>query len=115
MLAHSVLQKLVSWSVVIDNISGKRFPPGQSGKFRHHSVDDDYYAYYNNPYSYYNGYGYPEKFGMHYGSQPSLLRSAGQRDSKYQHPHARYSGGQVRNDLSVKILKIRHTILRLLL
>ena len=32
---------------------------------------------------------------MHYGSQPSLLRSAGQRDSKYQHPHARYSGGQV--------------------
>lgn len=73
---------------------GKRFPPGQSGKFRHHSVDDDYYAYYNNPYNYYNGYAYPEKFGMHYGSQPSLLRSAGQRDSKYQHPHARYSGGQ---------------------
>ena len=75
--------------------SGKRFPAGQSGKFRHHSVDDDYYAYYNGPYNYYNGYGYPEKFGMHYSSQPSLLRSAGQRDSKYQHPHARYSSGQV--------------------
>ena len=76
--------------------SGKRFPSGQNSKFRHHSVDDDYYAYYNGPYNYYNGYGYPEKFGMHYSSQPSLLRSAGQRDSKYQHPHARYSGGQVK-------------------
>ena len=75
-------------------VVGKRFPPGPSNKFRHHSVDDDYYAY-GYPYGYYNGNGYHDKFGMHYSSQPSLVRPGGQRDSKYQHPHARYGAGQV--------------------
>ncbi|XP_060591040.1 vasculin-like protein 1 isoform X2 [Ruditapes philippinarum] len=74
----------------------KRFPSGGSSKFRHHSVDDDYYYTYA-PYGYYNGYSYPDKYGMHYSSQPSLLRSGGQRDSKYQHPHARYGAGQGMN------------------
>ncbi|XP_052775113.1 vasculin-like isoform X2 [Mya arenaria] len=72
----------------------KRFPPGPSNKFRHHSVDDDYYAYYNA--GYYNGYGYHDRFGMHYSSQPTLVRN-GQRDSKYQHPHARYGASQNMN------------------
>lgn len=76
---------------------GKRFPSGSSNKFRHHSVDDDYYAYAYSPYGYYNGYPYPDKYGMHYSSQPTLLRSNGQRDTKYQHPHARYGTGQGMN------------------
>jgi len=67
----------------------KRFTTSQGSKFRHHSVEDDYYAYTYGPYSYYNGYGY-DKYNMHYGSQPTLLRAQAQRDSKYQHPHARY-------------------------
>ncbi|KAK3584828.1 hypothetical protein CHS0354_006247 [Potamilus streckersoni] len=68
----------------------KRYPSGQNSKFRHHSVDDDYYAYTYDPYSYYNGYGY-EKFGMQYTSQPSLFRGpGGPRDGKYQHPNARF-------------------------
>ncbi|KAL4237022.1 hypothetical protein ACF0H5_005406 [Mactra antiquata] len=78
------------------NKQGKRFPPSNN-KFRHHSVDDDYYAYNYGPYGYYNGYSYHDKYGMHYSSQPSLLRSGGQRDSKYQHPHARYGAGQGMN------------------
>lgn len=76
---------------------GKRFPSGPNSKFRHHSVDDDFYAYTYGPYGYYNGYGYPEKFNVHYTSQPSLLRTPGQRDSKYQHPHARYGTSQGMN------------------
>ena len=72
--------------------AGKRYQAGSSGKFRHHSVDDDYYPFQYGPYPYYNGYAY-DKYGMHYSSQPSLFRSPGQRDSKYQHPNARY--GQV--------------------
>ncbi|KAL3868179.1 hypothetical protein ACJMK2_041011 [Sinanodonta woodiana] len=69
---------------------GKRYPSGQSSKFRHHSVDDDYYAYTYDPYGYYNGYGY-EKFGMHYTSQSSIFRGPGApRDGKYQHPNARF-------------------------
>jgi len=50
---------------------GKRFHPGQP-KFRHHSVEEDFYY----P-PYYNGY-YPPAYGyerMHYSSQPALGRS----------------------------------------
>ncbi|XP_059141960.1 vasculin-like [Physella acuta] len=58
----------------------KRYPPSQ-GKYRHHSVDDDYYGY---PYNY--GYYAPnynyEKYSMQYSSQPSLARQ-GSRDTKY--------------------------------
>ncbi|KAH3694677.1 vasculin-like protein 1 [Dreissena polymorpha] len=76
---------------------GKRFPPGPTNKYRHHSVDDDYYAYYNG-YPYYPGYSYHDiKYGMHYSSQPTLVRANGQRDTKYQHPHARYGVGQGMN------------------
>ncbi|GFS14918.1 vasculin-like protein 1 [Elysia marginata] len=60
-----------------DYHESKRFPPGQ-GKYRHHSVDDDYYGY-SYGYGYYPpDYNY-EKYGMHYSSQPSLAR----RDGKY--------------------------------
>ncbi|CAL1543209.1 unnamed protein product [Lymnaea stagnalis] len=59
----------------------KRYPPGQ-GKYRHHSVDDDYYGYHQYGYGYYSpSYNY-EKYGMQYSSQPSLARQ-GSRDSKY--------------------------------
>ncbi|XP_055884384.1 vasculin-like protein 1 [Biomphalaria glabrata] len=58
----------------------KRFPHNQ-GKYRHHSVDDDYYGY-PYGYNYYApNYGY-EKYGMQYSSQPSLARQVS-RDSKY--------------------------------
>ncbi|RUS89429.1 hypothetical protein EGW08_002802 [Elysia chlorotica] len=60
-----------------DYHESKRFPSGQ-GKYRHHSVDDDYYGY-SYGYGYYSpDYNY-EKYGMHYSSQPSLAR----RDGKY--------------------------------
>lgn len=60
-----------------DYHESKRFPSGQ-GKYRHHSVDDDYYGY-SYGYGYYPpDYSY-EKYGMHYSSQPSLAR----RDGKY--------------------------------
>lgn len=72
----------------------KRYLTSQP-KYRHHSVDDDYYSYpyghYNN---YYNGYntGY-EKYSMQYGSQPSLLRPPSRQESgKYQHPNSRFTG-----------------------
>ena len=56
-------------------------------KFRHHSVEDDYYS--GPPYGayppYYNGYDY-DKYGNGFRSHPSLYR-----DGKYQHPNARYS------------------------
>lgn len=60
---------------------GKRYPQSQN-KYRHHSVDDDYYGY-----SYgYGGYYPPshsyEKLAMQYSSQPSLTRNMG-RDGKY--------------------------------
>ena len=52
---------------------------------RHHSVDDDYYnGSHGGGYGYYNGYSY-DKYGTHYRSQPLY------RDSKYQHPNARYN------------------------
>ena len=89
---YKINMSMINMHFIIDRISGKRFPPGQSNKFRHHSVDDDYYAYYN----YYN-YGYHDRYGMQFSSQPSLVRNGVQRDSKYQHPHARYGAGHVRN------------------
>ncbi|KAK3089228.1 hypothetical protein FSP39_001937 [Pinctada imbricata] len=62
---------------------GKR--GGGSGKFRHHSVEDEYYPYPYGPYGYYNSYGMP------YSSNPSVFRSPPNRDSKYpQHPSLRY-------------------------
>lgn len=62
-------------------ISGKRYPQGQ-GKYRHHSIDDDYYGYPYGGYAYYTpSYSY-EKYGMQYSSQPSLARS-GNRDGKH--------------------------------
>ncbi len=50
-----------------------------SFKFRHHSVDDEFY------HSSCNGYEH-EKYGNGYRSHPSA-----QRDGKYQHPNARFS------------------------
>lgn len=79
------------------NKQGKRFLSGTGSKFRHHSVDDDYYAYSYSPYGYYSGYPYPDKYGMHYNSQPSMQRVNGQRDAKYQHPHARFGTSQGMN------------------
>ncbi|KAL5017052.1 hypothetical protein ScPMuIL_006641 [Solemya velum] len=68
---------------------GKRYPlNNHTSKFRHHSIDDDYYAF-PYGYGYYDSYGYD---GMHYNSQPSLFRP-NLRDGKYQHPNARF--GQV--------------------
>ncbi|XP_046334131.1 vasculin-like protein 1 isoform X2 [Haliotis rufescens] len=67
--------------------SGKRYPPGQ-GKYRHHSVDDEFYPYPYGHYGYYNGYSGYDKFGMQYSSQPSLFRPP--RDGKYQHPNTRF-------------------------
>ncbi len=60
----------------------RRYP---AQKFRHHSVEDDYYSpgYGGYP-PYYNGYDYDS---YHYRSQPSLYRDG----NKYQHPNARYS------------------------
>jgi hypothetical protein len=59
----------------------KRYPQSQ-GKYRHHSVDDDYYGYPYGAYGYYApSYNY-EKYGMQYSSQPSLARP-GSRDGKY--------------------------------
>ncbi|KAK2183752.1 hypothetical protein NP493_297g03009 [Ridgeia piscesae] len=66
----------------------RRYPPQ---KFRHHSVDDDYYGYgcYG---GYYEGYGYDKYVGPHYRSHPGLYQ-----DGKYTHPNARYgqTGPQV--------------------
>ncbi len=61
--------------------SDRRYP---GHKMRHHSVDDDYYSGNYGGYGYYNGY-YNDKYGPHYRSQPLY------RDSKYQHPNARYN------------------------
>lgn len=65
-----------------DYYEDRRYPPQ---KFRHHSVDDDYYSPYGGYPHYYNGYNY-EKYSSHYRSQPQLYR-----EGKYQHPNARYS------------------------
>lgn len=67
----------------------RRYPPPQ--KYRHHSVDDDYYNPAYAGYGYYNGYSY-DKYGNHYRSQPTLYsRPTVGRDGKYHHPNARYS------------------------
>ena len=60
-----------------DSFFNKRHPLS-SGKYRHHSVEDDYYNAYPpyGPYGYYNGYGMP------YNSQPSIYRSPS-REGKY--------------------------------
>ena len=67
-----------------DSLADRRY---SGPKFRHHSVDDDYYN--RPPYGayppYYNGYDY-DKYGNGYRSHPSLYH-----DGKYQHPNARYS------------------------
>lgn len=61
----------------------KRHP--LTGKYRHHSVEDDYYSAYPpyGPYGYYNGYGMP------YNSQPSIYRSPS-REGKYP-PNMRFN------------------------
>jgi len=53
-------------------------------KFRHHSMDDEYYGTAYGGYPCHNGYNY-DKYSNHYRSQPTLYR-----DGKYQHPNARY-------------------------
>lgn len=63
----------------------KRYPESQ-GKYRHHSVDDDYYGYQYGSYGCYTPSYSFEKFGMQYGSQPSLARS-GSRDGKFAPGH----------------------------
>ncbi|XP_025109362.1 vasculin-like isoform X2 [Pomacea canaliculata] len=67
--------------------ASKRYSPTHP-KFRHHSVEDDYY-YYN--YGYYGNYTYD--YPMQYSSQPSLLRApTGRESSKYpQTPSGRYN------------------------
>ena len=48
----------------------------QPGKFRHHSVEDEYYNAAAYGYGYYNGYypGGADKYGPNYRSQPGLYR-----------------------------------------
>ncbi|KAJ8305738.1 hypothetical protein KUTeg_016283 [Tegillarca granosa] len=61
---------------------------GATGKYRHHSVEDDYYSYPYGAYGpYYNGYGPPPP-SMQYSSQPSVFRSPS-REGKYP-PNMRY-------------------------
>ncbi|KAK7099632.1 vasculin-like [Littorina saxatilis] len=63
--------------------ASKRYSPSHASKYRHHSVEDDYY--YN-----YAGYGYPypypspysDPYSMQFGSQSSIQR----RDIKYPPP-----------------------------
>jgi len=53
---------------------GKRFHPGPGPKYRHHSVEDEYYMNYPYSYGYYPSpaaYNYER---MHYSSQPALGR-----------------------------------------
>ncbi|XP_063404258.1 vasculin-like protein 1 isoform X1 [Mytilus trossulus] len=67
-----------------DSFFNKRHPLA-GGKYRHHSVEDDYYSGYPpyGPYGYYNGYGMP------YNSQPSIYRSPS-REGKYP-PNMRFN------------------------
>ncbi|BFZ16430.1 hypothetical protein BsWGS_19469 [Bradybaena similaris] len=67
----------------------KHYPPGQ-GKYRHHSIDGDCYNYSYGGYGYYAPSYNFEKFGMQYGSQASLVRTAS-REGK--HPPGRFSQG----------------------
>ncbi|KAK7485365.1 hypothetical protein BaRGS_00023464 [Batillaria attramentaria] len=63
----------------------KRYSPSHGSKYRHHSVEDDYYYYYG------YGYNYPyDPYSVQFGSQPSLPRQSA-RDVKYQHPPSRFS------------------------
>lgn len=66
-----------------DSFFNKRHP--LTGKYRHHSVEDDYYNAYPpyGPYGYYNGYGMP------YTTQPSIYRSPS-REGKYP-PNMRFN------------------------
>lgn len=65
--------------------ASKRYSPSHGSKYRHHSVEDDYYYYYG------YGYNYPyDPYSVQFGSQPSLPRSNG-RDMKYPHPPSRFS------------------------
>lgn len=56
--------------------ASKRYSPSHASKYRHHSVEDDYY--YNYGYGYYP-YPYNDHYSMQFGSQPSLQR----REMKY--------------------------------
>lgn len=72
--------------------ANKRFHPGQP-KYRHHSVEDDYFNYPPNYYGYYPPAYSFDKF--HYSSQPSLGRSIN-RDGKFFPPPPRPGPGMRR-------------------
>ncbi|CAG5133633.1 unnamed protein product, partial [Candidula unifasciata] len=65
----------------------KHYPQGQ-GKYRHHSIDDDYYNYSYGGYGYYAPNYNFEHFGVQYSSQPSLVRTA---NSEGKHQPGRFS------------------------
>lgn len=66
--------------------ASKRCSPSHGSKYRHHSVEDDYYYY---GYGYYN-YPYDAAYPMEFGSQPSIPRPSS-REIKYPLPPSRYS------------------------
>lgn len=68
----------IIWHFIFSTAS-KRYSPSHASKYRHHSVEDDYY--YNYGYGYYP-YPYNDHYSMQFGSQPSLQR----RDLKYPQP-----------------------------